>query len=109
MSPLAVGGGAAYHVCVKLVPLNALAEESLLLHGLYRGALVHADKAEVVQLALVDAAPLCQLMIRGYQQHQLVLGISHCLLAQTTAVRLQLISCQAVAAQNEFHMVAVNN
>lgn len=93
-------GDAAYHVCVKLVPLNALAKESLLLHGLYRRALVHADKAEVVQFALVDAASPCQLMVGGYQQHQLVLGICHCLLTQLTAVRLPAYSCQALVAQD---------
>ena len=70
---------AAYHVCVKLVPLDALAKESLFLHGLHRGALVHADKAEVVQLTLVNAAPPRQLMAGGDQKDQLILSIGHCL------------------------------
>lgn len=71
---------ARYHVCVKLVPLDALAQEGLFLHGLHRGALVHADKAEVVQLTLVNAAPLRQLVVGGYQKHQLILRVWHCLL-----------------------------
>ena len=85
---VSTAGDAAYHVCMKLVPLDALTKEGLLLHGLHRGALVHAHKAEVVQLALVDAAPPCQLMVGGHQQHQLILGVCHCLRTQLGAVSL---------------------
>ena len=68
---------AAYHVCVKLVPLDALAKKSLFLHGLHRGALVHAHKAEIIQLTLVNAAPQRKLMVGRYQKHQLILSIRH--------------------------------
>lgn len=64
-------------MCVKLVPLDALAKKSLFLHGLHRGALVHAHKAEIVQLTLINAAPLRQLMVGRYQKHQLILSVWH--------------------------------
>lgn len=59
----------AHHVSVQLVPFDALLQESLLLSCLHRGALVHAHKVQVVQLALLDAAPLCQLMAGRHQQN----------------------------------------
>jgi len=69
----------AHHVSVQLVPFDALLQQSLLLSDLHRGALVQAHKVQVVQLALLDTAPLCQLVVGRHQQNQLVLSIWHCL------------------------------
>ena len=69
----------AHHVSVQLVPFDALLQEGLLLSNLHRGALVQAHKVQVVQLALLNTAPLCQLVVGRHQQNQLILSIRHCL------------------------------
>ena len=68
-----------YHDSVKPMPLDALLQERLLLSSLHCGALVHAHKAQIVQLTLFNEASPGKLMIRGHHQHQLVLCIRDCL------------------------------